>query len=263
MIEPEPDTWRGLQDRVALILTEAGVSADVEKEVMTARGVVTVDVWAIDQAATPSQVYLVECKHWQGNVTQTIVHAFRTVVGDSGANWGAIVSLRGFQAGAHDAARYSNVRLLTWVEFQALFAPRWFERHFLLAVAEACDPLLEYTEPINSRIARKAGRLDAERHQTFLALRRKYESLTSVCVLLCAHAVLGESAPRDERVGERLASFPALPLRLSLSGSLAGDRTELLAPILGATFLREVLDTTVTAVREAVAEFDSVFGQRA
>jgi hypothetical protein len=50
---------------------------------------------------------------------------------------------------------------------------------------------------------------------------------------------------------------------LSLSGSLAGDRTELLAPILGATFLREVLDTTVTAVGEAVAEFDSVFGQRA
>jgi hypothetical protein len=60
--------------------------------------------------ATPSQVYAIECKNWRKKVPRSVVHGFRTVVGDSGANWGAIVSLHGFQSGAYEAARYSNVR---------------------------------------------------------------------------------------------------------------------------------------------------------
>ncbi|MEA2557979.1 MAG: restriction system protein [Actinomycetota bacterium] len=37
----------------------------------------------------------------------------------------------GFQAGAIEAAAYSNVRLLTWIEFQAMFALRW-TNHYMV-----------------------------------------------------------------------------------------------------------------------------------
>ena len=141
----EPSSWRDLQERVARILREAGVATAVEKVIKTARGEVSIDVWAHDSSATPAQTYLLECKRWRARVPQTVVHAFRTVVGDSGANWGAIISAAGFQKGARGAAQYSNVRLLSWPEFQTLFAERWFEHHFVRVIAEESDPLVEYT----------------------------------------------------------------------------------------------------------------------
>ena len=78
----EPASWRDLQNAVARILREAGVATTVEKVIPTARGNVSIDVWAHDSAATPAQTYLVECKKWRARVPQTVVHAFRTVVGD-------------------------------------------------------------------------------------------------------------------------------------------------------------------------------------
>src|SRR5262245_55883421 len=135
--ERPPSSWRELQENVATILREAGVTAEVEKTISTARGKVSIDVWAHDSGATPTQTYLMEGKRWRLRVPKSEVHAFRAVVGDSGANWGAIVSTTGFQRGAFDAARYSNVRLLSWEQFQELFAARWYARHFLPAAAEA------------------------------------------------------------------------------------------------------------------------------
>lgn len=93
----EPESWHELQDRIARILRETGVETIVEKSIQTPRGQVTIDVWAHDSAAVPSQTYLIECKRWRTRVPQTVVHAFRTVVGESGANWGAIISASGFQ----------------------------------------------------------------------------------------------------------------------------------------------------------------------
>ena len=109
MIEYRPPvTWKELQKLVAQILRESGVETAVERTIETARGEVEIDVWAHDDSAAPPQTYLIECKHWRKAVPKTIVHAFRTVVGDSGANWGAIVSSAGYQRGAVEAARYSN-----------------------------------------------------------------------------------------------------------------------------------------------------------
>jgi len=179
MIDDMPASWRDLQGYVARILSECGVATAIEKVVKTARGKVEIDVWAHDSSSTPPQTYLVECKRWRDAVPQTVVHAFRTVVGDSGANWGAIVSSNGFQSGAYEAARYSNVRLLSWLEFQNLFAESWFEHYFCRLVGEKCDPLVEYTEPINSRIFKKADIL-SESHVRSLCIFVRH-----ICLLLC------------------------------------------------------------------------------
>ena len=44
-------------------------------------------------------------------------------------------------------------------------------------IAEATDALHEYTEPINSRVFRKADALPEQRCSAFIALRNKYQSL--------------------------------------------------------------------------------------
>jgi len=262
-IESEPDTWRALEQRVAAILRECGVSTDVQKEIATARGTAVIDVWAHDALATPAQTYLLECKHWRARVTKSVVHGFRTVVGDSGANWGAIIALSGFQRGAREAARYSNVRLVTWVEFQSLFAGRWFQEFFLPAIGGSADPLFEYCEPFNSRIQRKAGTLLPHARDMFLALREKYERLMAVCMILRAHAILGvDSLAGEPRCGG-LETFPELPLSGSLPNLALGGGSFIPRSLLDADNLRVLLDATRQAVESAVAEFDAVFDGRA
>ena len=256
----EPASWRDLQNAVARILREAGVATTVEKVIPTARGNVSIDVWAHDSAATPAQTYLVECKKWRARVPQTVVHAFRTVVGDAGANWGAIISAAGFQKGARVAAEYSNVRLLSWAEFQALFAERWFSHHFVREIAEATDPLLEYTEPINSRIFRKADLLPEKRRQAFRRLRVAHLALGSFCTLFRAHAIgalrmiLGVDTPTP---------IPSLPLRESLGTHLKPSGMSLATEIVDANSYRSLLESVVGEAKAAIAQFDEVFGERA
>jgi len=68
MIEQEPrDDWRGLQDRVAAILCESGLEADVEVQLPLARGAVQIDVLATDPTTVPPALYLCECKLWRTN----------------------------------------------------------------------------------------------------------------------------------------------------------------------------------------------------
>lgn len=257
----EPTAWRDLQGRVARILREAGVVTAVEKVIQTVRGQVSIDVWAHDPAATPTQTYLVECKRWRARVPQSVVHSFRTVVGDSGANWGAIISTAGFQKGARAAAEYSNVRLLSWTEFETMFAERWFSNYFLRELAEATGPLVEYTEPINSRIFRKADLLPEDRRQRFRRLCDTHLALGSFCLLFRAHAigalrmVLGGDAPTS--------MMPSLPLRSTLAPYLEPKGMSVADGILDAGSYRALLESVIGEAKGAIAQFDEVFGERA
>lgn len=103
-------------------------------------------------------ILLFECKNWRTRILQEKVHAFRTVVTETGANVGYIVSAAGFQKGAYLAAENSNVRLVTWDEFQAEFEQLWIERHLLPTVADRLDPLLTYTEPLGAHESQGRGR---------------------------------------------------------------------------------------------------------
>ena len=256
-----PDSWRDLQERVARILSECGIATAIEKVVETARGKVEIDVWAHDSSSTPPQTYLVECKRWCDAVPQTVVHAFRTVVGDSGANWGAIVSSNGFQSGAYEAARYSNVRLLSWLEYQNLFAESWFEHHFCRLVGERCDPLVEYTEPINSRIFKKADLLSESQRKEFVRLREAHLALAVYCMLMRSHSIgalriaLGTPAP---------SPMPSLPLRAAVRDRIeALGGVQLPDPVLDAMSYRGLLAAIIAESEKAIEQFDAVFGERA
>src|SRR5262245_14907253 len=127
MIEgTEPDNWRALQESTARILRECGLDASIEVDLALAPGRVKVDVLGDDPGAVLPTRYLCECEHWRTAVSKDVVHSFRTVVTDAGANLGLLISSGGFQSGAAEAAAFSNVRLMTWIEFQATFEKKWF-----------------------------------------------------------------------------------------------------------------------------------------
>jgi hypothetical protein len=94
-----------------------GCAAEVEKSIETARGSVEVDVFATDVVSGHDITYVCECKLWTKPISQHVVHSFRTVVADMGADVGIIISANGFQRGAVAAAELTNIRLLTWEEY--------------------------------------------------------------------------------------------------------------------------------------------------
>ncbi|MFC2142630.1 restriction endonuclease [Acidobacteriota bacterium] len=250
----EPSNWRALQSDVAKILTECGFNAETEKNIATARGEVQIDVFAEDSSQAPPARYLCECKHWNSNIPREKVHAFRTVVHDYGANWGLMVSKLGFQSGAYAAAENTNLRLLNWQEFQELFHERWYREYMVKKLPPETESLVDYTEPINTRVFRKAGALPPESQERFSSLREKYGAL--------AFFALRFYMPRSP-YGD---SPPELPLRENLPELLtygAADIRVLPENILDANTLRDLLDSIIEHLRIGTEEFDEVFGERA
>lgn len=244
-----PDSWRDLQDQVAQIFEECGFETEVEKRIETVRGTVDIDVFAEDASQAPPVIYLCECKYWQSAVPKSVVHALRTVTSDFGANWGFIISSAGFQSGAYEAAKHSNTRLFTWEEFQEIFADRWFERYMVPLLAKEADPLVEYTEPFNSRISRKAGALSKEAQAQFRALQEEYLELAFLALPMYVPGIKGYQRPQ--------LPIHKTPNELPLVKDGVPD------DVLEATALREFLELYLRYVKKGVTAFDLIFGERA
>lgn len=120
----QPASWRELQVFVTQLLFDCEFQVEEEKTIHTVRGKVEVDVFATKRSPFITMV-LCECKYWEKLIPQTIVHAFRSVVADSGASKGFIISKKGFQTGAYQAIQNTNVTLLNWEEFQENLKLEW------------------------------------------------------------------------------------------------------------------------------------------
>jgi len=137
--------WKDLQTQVAQLFVELGFTVHTPYVAeLAGRGRKEVDVYAEDRKASSATVYIFECKWWNSEVPQDVVHAFHTVVQGCGANTGFIISKRAFQKGAKEAVQYSNINLLTFEELQHKFGPEWF-RIKQSELREACAPVSEVT----------------------------------------------------------------------------------------------------------------------
>lgn len=131
-----PGSWRSLQSCVAQVFDECGCEASCGVTVKLPRGQVELDVFVRDRSTAPHSNYICECKYWTRPVSQSAVHSFRTVVAELGANRGLLISRNGFQAGAREAAKFTNIDLLTWSEFEDLMFDRW-----VAGITRRLDPL--------------------------------------------------------------------------------------------------------------------------
>jgi hypothetical protein len=175
MIEnSEPKEWESLQTGVCRIFNEIGLHAEENKLINTPRGAVSLDVFAIDPGSIDSIQYVVECKNWKNSIPQSIVHAFTTVMHEVGANIGYIISQKGLQKGAMDYLQNTNIKGLTFSEFQQNYLKIWVEKQFCSAIWDVADALIQYTEPINSRRERYRDSLTPELNEKFGKLYDKY-----------------------------------------------------------------------------------------
>jgi hypothetical protein len=125
IFDESPNSWRDLQVKVAQTFAEIGCGVEIGKTKKLARGKAELDVVVHDSTTAPPSLYICECKHWARRVPKSVVHSFRTVVSELGANRGLLISRKKFQSGAIEAAEFTNIDLLDWGEFESIMFDRW------------------------------------------------------------------------------------------------------------------------------------------
>ena len=214
--EKSPARWQELQEWTAQILRECGWSAETGVTVQTVRGRAEIDVLATEIVQGREYQTLIECKNWTSRIPKNVVHGFRTVVADVGANNGYIISRAGFQAGAYEAAANTNVKLLSWQEFQEFFEDQWYWTHLSNQVHEILDPLCSYLEPLPAMIhwdeyldENEVARLKEMFHQHF----------PLGALILCMQPFMAMLPGRKNRVklplGDRAKEYGDLPESLT------------------------------------------------
>jgi restriction system protein len=174
---PNPTSWQELQSGIARIFNEIGLKAEVEKRLSTPRGIVELDIYAVDEKSVDKIRYAVECKNWNVLVPQSVVHSFTTVMHEIGANIGFIISKKGLQSGAIKYTKNTNILGMTYSEFQERYFQVWYERWFVTKIGNAADSLIRYVEPFNSFRERKIDALSKARQKQFVVLYKKYQIL--------------------------------------------------------------------------------------
>jgi hypothetical protein len=279
MIYSSPPTdWRDLQNKVAEVFSEIGFDTEVERNLQTARGSASIDVYAEDRSQSPQLIYVCECKHWDRAVPKSVVHGFRSVVADSGANYGLLISKQGFQVGSVDAAKHTNIELLDWQQFQKLFEDRWFREYVIPQVSKEFWKLKSYISPFitlyylemdktlglyddieglanpdsyTSRYIRdcasERGLSDQESQVQFEQLHNQYQGLAILTFVFLAHA-----------------HKPSLPLQKVISSSVVSQiAPSLPSDLVEATALRDFSQAWMYHLGQAIKGFEDLVRSRA
>jgi len=235
--ESSPSDWRHLQTAVGDILSECGFAVEVEKTLETVRGDVELDVHGLETVDRRTYSVACECKHWQSRVPKTVVHAFRTVVADLGINSGYIISSSGFQSGAFEACESTNVKLLTWNQFQDEFLHTWLEKYLAPMITESLDPILTYTEPLVPNWFMSVPDSDVE---VLRGLRDKYVPFGMMVMMFTTYSRFMRSN-----------AYPELPLRERMTDCL----DSIPDAILDAAGYKEFLSLVTQYGQSAIDEF--------
>lgn len=164
-----PSSWKDLQDKVYKYLNQCGYRAESPKTIELVRGQVEVDVFATTDNELLRQ-FICECKFWDTPVPREKIHAFRTIVQDSGSMLGIFISKKGFQSGAREAAYCSNVVLKDWNGFIDMIATKWVKNRFR-EIQRLGDPLGIYTDYLDVPIEKFST--EAAKQECF-RLQNKY-----------------------------------------------------------------------------------------
>ncbi|MDX9696341.1 MAG: restriction endonuclease [Bacteroidales bacterium] len=163
IFDTEPNSWKELQDFVGQMFDECGFRTEISKVVDLVRGTKEIDVYTQDTKSEYKPIILIECKYWSKAVPQEIIHSFRSVVSDFGANLGFIVSKNGFQSGSYEAVKNTNIRLVSLKELESEYYLKWVQGMVekYLSFADRLFPYWDYA----GKLPKDGGKIDFEKQK--------------------------------------------------------------------------------------------------
>lgn len=108
--------WYRFQEEIKKLFLDLGCDAQANIKMKGVRTSHDIDVLVRSKYLGQPIQWIIEAKHWNKKVSKLHVLALRTIVEDTGTDKGFIISQKGFQSGAFEAAETSNIQLLTLEE---------------------------------------------------------------------------------------------------------------------------------------------------
>jgi restriction system protein len=108
--------WKQYQEEAAKFFRSIGLQADTDVTIEGVRTKHDIDVLVSSQHVGFEIKWIVECKFWDSKVTKLHVLALREIVSDTGADRGILLAENGYQSGASEAAKLTNVQLTSLAE---------------------------------------------------------------------------------------------------------------------------------------------------
>ncbi|MDE1160624.1 MAG: restriction endonuclease [Acidobacteriaceae bacterium] len=105
------NNWQDYQKEVAAFFQSLGLEAETDANLQGVRTSHAIDVVVRSRHAGFTITWIVECKHWSRPISKLHVLGLREIVADLGVDRGILVSESGFQSGAIEAAKLTNVHV--------------------------------------------------------------------------------------------------------------------------------------------------------
>lgn len=112
----ESPEWYQFQESICNHFNSIGARAETNISVQGVRTTHDIDILVKTKFLGQNILWIVEAKKWNHKVNKLHVLALRTIIDDIGADKGFIISEKGFQSGAIEASKDSNVSLTTLSE---------------------------------------------------------------------------------------------------------------------------------------------------
>lgn len=110
--------WYDFQEETCAHFKSIGFYAETNKRIKGVRTSHDIDVFVQTKFIGQQLTWLIETKLWKNRINKLQVLGLRQIVDDIGADKGFIISQKGFQKGALEAAQNSNITLLTFEELK-------------------------------------------------------------------------------------------------------------------------------------------------
>ncbi|MDB5087005.1 MAG: restriction endonuclease [Mucilaginibacter sp.] len=113
-------TWYEFQEAIADYFRAIGFDAETNKTVLGVRTSHAIDIYVQNKFIGQHLTWIIEAKKWKTCVPKEKVLALRTIADDVGADKAFIISEKGFQTGAFEAASNTNISLMTFAELRQI-----------------------------------------------------------------------------------------------------------------------------------------------
>lgn len=114
------EPWYEFQEQICTHFKSLGFDAETNKTIEGVRTNHDIDIYVKTKFFGQNVIWIVEAKKWESKVNKLQVLGLRTIINDIGADRGFIISENGFQKGAIEAIKNTNITLNTFEEFKIL-----------------------------------------------------------------------------------------------------------------------------------------------
>lgn len=108
--------WYQFQEEICTHFNSIGTRAETNVIVQGVRTTHNIDILVKIKFLGQDLLWIVEAKRWNKKINKLQILGLRTIVNDIGADKGFIISEKGFQSGAIEAAKNSNIKLTSLKE---------------------------------------------------------------------------------------------------------------------------------------------------